>query len=64
LFAEAAHAYDRPRALDEFDRFRGAFSTRKAGHLYLGSGRPIWNNDGDTVTLIDPHNIAVSRYRY
>jgi hypothetical protein len=36
----------------------------KAGHLYLGSGRPIWNNDGDTATLIDPHNIAVSRYRY
>jgi chitodextrinase len=38
--------------------------TTKAGHLYLGSGRPIWNNDGDTATLIDPHNIAVSRYRY
>jgi hypothetical protein len=36
----------------------------KAGHLYLGSGRPIWNNDGDTATLIDPHNITVSRYRY
>jgi hypothetical protein len=36
----------------------------KPGHLYLGSGRPIWNNDGDTATLIDPHNIAVSRYRY
>jgi competence protein ComEC len=36
----------------------------KAGHLYLGSGRPIWNNDGDTATLIDPHNIVVSRYRY
>lgn len=30
---------------------------------YLGSGRPIWNNDGDTATLIDPHNIVVSRYR-
>ena len=38
--------------------------TNRAGHLYLGSGRPIWNNDGDTATLIDPHNIAVSRYRY
>jgi hypothetical protein len=38
--------------------------TTKAGHLYLGSARPIWNNDGDTATLIDPHNIAVSRYRY
>jgi hypothetical protein len=38
--------------------------TAKAGHLYLGSGRPIWNNDGDTATLIDPHNITVSRYRY
>jgi hypothetical protein len=38
--------------------------TTKAGHLYLGSSRPIWNNDGDTATLIDPHNIAVSRYRY
>jgi len=23
-------------------------------HLFLGSGRPIWNNDGDTATLIDP----------
>ena len=20
----------------------------RAGHLYLGSGRPVWNNDGDT----------------
>jgi hypothetical protein len=30
----------------------------------VGSGRPIWNNDGDTATLIDPHNIVVSRYRY
>jgi Lamin Tail Domain/Fibronectin type III domain len=38
--------------------------TTKAGHLFLGSGRPIWNNDGDSATLIDPHNIAVSRYRY
>ena len=38
--------------------------TTKPGHLYLGSGRPIWNNDGDTATLIDPHNIVVSRYRY
>jgi 5-hydroxyisourate hydrolase-like protein (transthyretin family) len=36
----------------------------RAGHLFLDSGRPIWNNDGDTATLIDPHNIAVSRYRY
>jgi Lamin Tail Domain/Fibronectin type III domain len=38
--------------------------TTKSGHLYLGSGRPIWNNDGDTATLIDAHNIVVSRYRY
>ena len=38
--------------------------TTRAGHLFLGSGRPIWNNDGDTATLIDPHNVAVSRYRY
>jgi P pilus assembly chaperone PapD len=38
--------------------------TTRAGHLFLGSGRPIWNNDGDTATLIDPHNIAVSRHRY
>jgi hypothetical protein len=27
--------------------------TTRAGHLFLGSGRPIWNNDGDTATLID-----------
>jgi 5-hydroxyisourate hydrolase-like protein (transthyretin family) len=38
--------------------------TIRAGHLFLGSGRPIWDNDGDTGTLIDPHNLAVSRYRY
>jgi hypothetical protein len=31
--------------------------TTRAGHLFLGSGRPVWNNDGDTATLIDPHNI-------
>jgi hypothetical protein len=36
----------------------------RAGHLYLGSGRPIWNNDGDTDSLIDPHNLTVSSYRY
>ena len=38
--------------------------TTRAGRLYLGSGRPIWNNDGDTAILIDPHNIVVSPYRY
>jgi Lamin Tail Domain len=38
--------------------------TTRAGRLYLGSGRPIWNNDGDTATLIDPHNVAMSRHRY
>jgi hypothetical protein len=38
--------------------------TTRAGHLYLGSGRPIWNNDGDSATLIDPNNVALSRYRY
>ena len=27
--------------------------TTRAAHLHLGSGRPIWNNDGDTATLID-----------
>jgi len=36
----------------------------RAGHLFLGSGRPIWNNDGDSATLIDLNNVAVSRYRY
>jgi hypothetical protein len=45
-------------------RIHTGHGTTRAGHLYLGSGRPIWNNDGDTATLIDPHNIAVSRYRY
>jgi hypothetical protein len=45
-------------------RIHTGHGTTKAGHLYLGLGRPIWNNDGDTATLIDPHNIAVSRYRY
>ena len=38
--------------------------TTRAGQLFLGSGRPIWNNDGDRATLIDPSNVAVSRYRY
>jgi hypothetical protein len=37
--------------------------TTKAGYLFLGSGRPIWTNDGDTATLIDPNNVTVSRYR-
>jgi competence protein ComEC len=36
----------------------------RAGHLYLGSGRPIWNNDGDSAALIDPSNVTMSRYRY
>jgi hypothetical protein len=38
--------------------------TTRAGHLYLGSGRPIWNNDGDSAALIDPSNVTMSRYRY
>ena len=38
--------------------------TTKAGHLYLGSGRPIGNNDGDAATLIDSNNSTVSRYLY
>jgi hypothetical protein len=38
--------------------------TIRAGHLFLGYGRPVWNNDGDSATLIDPNNLAVSRYRY
>jgi hypothetical protein len=37
--------------------------TTGASHLYLGSGRRIWTNDGDTATLIDPNNVTVSRYR-
>jgi hypothetical protein len=35
--------------------------TARAGHLFFGSDRPVWNNDGDIATLIDPHNIVVSR---
>jgi len=37
---------------------------RPPGPATCSSGRPIWNNDGDTATLIDPHNISMSRYRY
>jgi hypothetical protein len=43
LFTEAAHAYDRPSALDELDRFRGAFfdevvpAARDDLHLDVGS---------------------------
>ena len=48
----------------KWSRCPGGRGTTKAGHLYLRSGRPIWNNDGDTATLIDPHNATVSRYRY
>ena len=29
--------------------------TTQAGRLFLGSGRLIRNNDGDTAALIDPH---------
>jgi hypothetical protein len=47
----------------DWEKANGRGTTR-AGHLFLGSGRPIWNNDGDTATLIDPHSIAASRYRY
>jgi competence protein ComEC len=38
--------------------------TTRAGHLFLGSSRPVWSNDGDTGTLVDPHNVTVSRHRY
>lgn len=64
----------RPQARDELMHQSqspdpGMGQRQPAGDLqgrpsYLGSGRPIWNNDGDTATLIDPHNIVVSRYRY
>ena len=55
----------RPRATGtSWWRIHTGRGTTRAGHLFLGSGRPIWNNDGDTANLIDPHNVAVSRYRY
>jgi hypothetical protein len=38
--------------------------TTRAGHLYLGSGQPVWDNDGDTAILIDPEKVTMSRYRY
>jgi hypothetical protein len=38
-------------------RIHTGHGTARAGHLYLGSGRPIWNNDGDTGTIIDSHNV-------
>ena len=45
-------------------RIHTGHGATRARHLFLGSGRPIWNNDGDSATLIDPHNSTVSRYRY
>jgi hypothetical protein len=45
-------------------RIHTSRGTARAGHLFLGSDRPIWNGDGDTAILVDPHNIVVSRYRY
>ena len=54
----------RPQARDELMHQSqspdpGMGQRQPAGDLqgrppYIGSGRPIWNNDGDTATLIDP----------
>lgn len=32
-----------------------------AANLYWGMKAPVWNNDGDTATLLDRHNRVVSR---
>lgn len=35
-----------------------------AGRFYMGSGRAVWNNDGDTATLYDDAGAVVVRYAY
>ena len=31
--------------------------------FYWGSGRPIWNNDGDTASLVDPNGKLIDTFR-
>lgn len=35
-----------------------------ATDLYWGMGRPVWNNDGDTVSLYDAQGVLVDQYTY
>jgi len=35
-----------------------------ATDLYWGMGRPVWNNDGDTVLLYDSQGNLVDQYSY
>ena len=32
--------------------------------FFMGSGRAVWNNDGDTATLYDASSTVVARYVY
>jgi competence protein ComEC len=65
---EAAHSYEFPQG---FTLEAGATVTLRTGsgtdtdtELYWGSASPIWNNDGDTVTLSNPDDEHVLEVSY
>ena len=65
---EANHAYRIPdgTTLDPDDRLtlRTGRGTDSATTLYWGQGSPVWNNDGDTVTVRAANGTAMVRQGY
>ena len=43
---------------------RSGSGTDGEGTLYWGNSRPIWNNDGDTVTILAPNGTVVAEQPY
>ncbi|NLV13063.1 lamin tail domain-containing protein [Haloarcula argentinensis] len=65
---EADHTYTVPDGFtldpDETVTLHTGSGTDTATDLYWGSERPIWNNGGDTVTVIDANNETVLERSY
>jgi hypothetical protein len=45
-------------------RIHTGSGSQASGRIYLGYKAPIWNNDGDTGRLYDPHGSLASKYTY
>jgi competence protein ComEC len=62
----ARYTFPSDTVLDPGDSLtvRTGDGTDTATELYWGAGRPVWNNDGDTVTLLRSDGGVVTEVRY
>ena len=64
---QTGHRYDFPDRIfkkgDVFKLHSGQGADRQTD-LYWGGGEPIWNNDHDTVKVLDPADQIVASYDY